>query len=304
MNDCSDKECVDRVYNSPIVVPKLPQAEAFIDPTNVASKKELADAIEEIKNNPDVVDIVATKVGLDNYDTSELTDKDIVKVLKDETQGGGISYYRWDTKKFTLIATLEKSTPETVIGDNGTSLVMNEGDGGTLQFTTSDGKKSGVAVNDGTGDILAELYAVTEADKTGSRVILNTDGAYYTKKEDATFDENDELVTKKTIESLNQKIAELEEKVNGLITPKTLTKDNIYNTPGTFIFTGNSDNEGTFPKEGCDWAGVQINFGIDAFQIVGSNGLWIRTNDAGVTEKTTKESWSKWYQFTTDPQLN
>lgn len=53
--------------------------------------------IDEIKNNPDVVDIVDTYADLQAYSTSGLTDKDIIRVIADETKGGLSSYYRWNS---------------------------------------------------------------------------------------------------------------------------------------------------------------------------------------------------------------
>lgn len=53
--------------------------------------------VERLENNPDVVDIVATYQDLQNYDTSGLTDKDIIRVLQDETHDGNSTYYRWNT---------------------------------------------------------------------------------------------------------------------------------------------------------------------------------------------------------------
>lgn len=59
--------------------------------------EELAQEVEDIKNNPDVVDIVDTYADLQNYNTSGLTDKDIIRVIADETKGGLSSYYRWNS---------------------------------------------------------------------------------------------------------------------------------------------------------------------------------------------------------------
>ena len=306
-----EKECGDVVHKTPLAAPALPQSRvpAYIDPTNVATKTELNDAIAEIKNNPDVVDIVATKADLDTYDKSQLTDKDIVKVLTDESQGGGVGYYRYsaETTEFTLIGTLYKATQETLSSDKGTAVIANDPTGGLLKFTTNDGKQSGIAVNDGEQNIYAQLYSKTTEDNNGARISLNPTGAYYTKGDSIAFTDDDEIVTKKalneTLKSLQAKVDELSKQVSGLIEPKTLTKDNINNTPGTFIFTGNSDNEGTFPKEGCDWAGIQLAAGKDAYQIIGSNGLWIRVNDGGVTAETTKANWGEWIQINTTPEL-
>lgn len=58
--------------------------------------------IDEIKNNPDVVDIVPTYAALQNYDTSGLTDKDIIRVLADETHDGASTYYRYSTATGTF----------------------------------------------------------------------------------------------------------------------------------------------------------------------------------------------------------
>ena len=64
--------------------------------THIPTSGLVKRAIEEIKNNPDVVDIVETKADLDNYDTSSLGDKDIIRVLVDETHDGASTFYRWN----------------------------------------------------------------------------------------------------------------------------------------------------------------------------------------------------------------
>lgn len=63
------------------------------------------DEVEELKNNPDVFDIVDTYADLQNYDTSTITDKDIIRVLQDENHDGASTYYRWkaSTSSFDYI---------------------------------------------------------------------------------------------------------------------------------------------------------------------------------------------------------
>lgn len=61
-----------------------------------AADDVLQGEIDAIKNSPDVVDIVATYTALQEYDTSKLTDKDIIRVLADETHDGQSTYYRWN----------------------------------------------------------------------------------------------------------------------------------------------------------------------------------------------------------------
>lgn len=76
--------------------------------------REHADAvlqqeIEDIKNSPDVVDIVDTYADLQSYDTSSLGDKDIIRVLQDETHDNDSSYYRWSTAttSWTFIGSID-----------------------------------------------------------------------------------------------------------------------------------------------------------------------------------------------------
>lgn len=66
------------------------------DADNVLQKE-----IDDLKNSPDVVDIVATYSDLQAYDTSKLGDNDIVRVLADETHDGDSTYYRWDKQSET-----------------------------------------------------------------------------------------------------------------------------------------------------------------------------------------------------------
>ena len=62
-----------------------------------AEDERIWDKIEDIEMSSDVVDVVGTMADLSNYDTSTLSDNDLIKVLQDNTHGGAISYYRWDT---------------------------------------------------------------------------------------------------------------------------------------------------------------------------------------------------------------
>lgn len=56
---------------------------------------DLQSQIDTIEAKSDVTDIVGTYAELQAYDTSKLTDGDVIKVLKDETQNDAITYYRW-----------------------------------------------------------------------------------------------------------------------------------------------------------------------------------------------------------------
>lgn len=67
--------------------------------------QSVEDEVKELKNNPDVVDIVDTYADLEAYDTSILTDKDIIRVLSDSTHDGNSTYYRWNatTSQFDFV---------------------------------------------------------------------------------------------------------------------------------------------------------------------------------------------------------
>lgn len=65
-----------------------------------ANARQLADnnlqgQIDAITASSDVTDIVGTYAELQAYDTSKLTNADIVKVLQDETHNDETTYYRW-----------------------------------------------------------------------------------------------------------------------------------------------------------------------------------------------------------------
>ena len=59
-------------------------------------KANLQEQIDEISEKGGIVDIVANKAALDNYDTSKLSDGDIIQVLADETHDNANAYYKWN----------------------------------------------------------------------------------------------------------------------------------------------------------------------------------------------------------------
>lgn len=115
---------------------------------------DVEDEVEELKNNPDVVDIVATYQDLEDYDKSSLTDKDIIRVLSDSTHGGDGSYYRYDstTQAFDYVGSA---------GGGG-------GDGGITELTTAD-------------------YNYPTANPTGVAIWLLPTGIYKTKDNVSLF---------------------------------------------------------------------------------------------------------------------
>ena len=70
---------------------------------------ELQSQIEALNAKSNVVDIVASKQELDDYDISNLKDKDVVCVLKDETQNETMSYYRFQGVTFLFIGSVAET---------------------------------------------------------------------------------------------------------------------------------------------------------------------------------------------------
>lgn len=95
----------------------------------------LQQEVEEIKDNPDVVDIVGTYAELQAYDTSKLGDKDIIRVLEDETHDNASTYYRWNktASQWTFIGEAgpyytKDETDEMILSATGAVRLLTEDD--------------------------------------------------------------------------------------------------------------------------------------------------------------------------------
>lgn len=118
--------------------------------------EELQQEIDDLRNSPDVVDIVATYAELQAYDTSDLGDKDVIRVLADETHDNESSYYRWSTSTNTW----------TFIGATGPYYTKSETD------TLLDEKQDSLTAGDG---ITIENDTVTSKNATLARVLTTDD---------------------------------------------------------------------------------------------------------------------------------
>jgi hypothetical protein len=102
----------------------------------------LDEEVQQLENNPDVVDIVATYADLQAYDTSTLTDKDIIRVLSDSTHDNQSSYYRYDatTEQWTYVGTGGGATLTINVGSNtytyngSQNTTINIADGENMEF--------------------------------------------------------------------------------------------------------------------------------------------------------------------------
>ena len=98
IDDELDPDSKNPVENGVITRALNDLTEALEDETEARTDadSDLQSQIDAITSASDVVDIVDTYADLEDYDTSSLTDKDIIKVLEDETHGDETTYYRWD----------------------------------------------------------------------------------------------------------------------------------------------------------------------------------------------------------------
>lgn len=154
-----------------------------------AADARLQQELDDFKNSPDVVDIVATYAALEAYDTSGLGDKDVIRVLADETHDGQSTYYRWNLSSQTwtyigavgdyytkaqvndLLATKQDElTPgaNITIEDEGGALTISATDTTYSVFTGTDGQTAGVSG-------LVPAPATTDAGK-----VLGADGSWVT----------------------------------------------------------------------------------------------------------------------------
>ena len=104
--------------------------------------------------------------------------------------------------------------------DGSYGQLWNEDSGGGAQYYNKTANIiSFVGVNSDNADgICAQIYSKDKGNNFGSRLNVNPNGMFYTKgKSNGSFDENDEIVTKKDLNALLSKITELESRLKSLI---------------------------------------------------------------------------------------
>lgn len=111
---------------------------------------DLQEQIDAVISRSDVIDVVGTYAELQAYDTSEIGDKDVIKVLQDSAHENGRSYYRWSatTSSWNYVgsegAGYTKAEADTLLNDkvdkvSGKGLSTND-------YTDSDKEKVDSAV--------------------------------------------------------------------------------------------------------------------------------------------------------------
>lgn len=201
--------------------------------------REAADAaieeeIEELRNNPDVVDIVDTYADLQAYDTSKLGDKDIIRVLQDETHDGASTYYRWDKPHSTWDYIGEagdyytKDQVDTLLGAKQNTLVAGTNiqiaaDGVTISATdTTYTAGTGLNLNDTTFSV--DTTAIQPKLTAGSNI---------------TIDANNEISATDTTYSDFVGATSVVAGVHGLVpAPTTADVDKVLRGDGTWGVAG------------------------------------------------------------------
>lgn len=146
----------------------------------IANRAEkLIERIKTLENNPDVVDIVATYADLQAYDTSQLTDKDVIRVLQDETHDGDSTYYRWSTATNTWTYIGESKQYTDFVGTDGTTageagLVPAPATTDAGKFLKADGTWDDAGSTYTAGDGIDITNDVIKATNTGKARVLTT----------------------------------------------------------------------------------------------------------------------------------
>lgn len=196
----------------------------------VVGDSGLAELINNLKSKVDNLIIPSKTSELEN-DSGFITEHQSLDdyITKSETSGlitntGDVDTTKYLSEHQDISGKLDKSEVFsngvfTTINTNKngtTAKIWNESDGGGTQII--DGKSNVQAYtgvhegSDGT-NIYVQTYAVNKSSKLGTRININPDGAYYTKnKTTYTWNEADEIVTKKDLEDLISRIETLENK--------------------------------------------------------------------------------------------
>lgn len=238
------------------VLDRIDQLEIDVDLLETGLAKETEDRekadgvlqqeIDDIKNSPDVVDIVATYSDLMAYDTSSLGDNDVIRVLRDETHDGQSAYYRWDKPHSTW----------TFIGTVGDYYTKQQVD------TLLDGKQAELTPGEN----------ITIADESGSLVISATDTTYtagYGLELDGTEFSVDPDIVQDTL-TAGDNITIEDESGSLVISATDTTYDAFTGTDGTAAGVA-----GLVPAPAT----------TDAGKVLGANGSWV-TGGPNVVQTT------------------
>ena len=113
-----------------------------------ATADHLQEEIDAIEAASDVADVVGNYEELEDYDTSALTDKDVIKVLDDETHDHAQTYWRYSKSgdSFTYIGQIAKPAVDSVNNKTG-NVVLDANDVGAVAKTSTASQVYGTDAN-------------------------------------------------------------------------------------------------------------------------------------------------------------
>ena len=264
---------------------------------------KLQSQIDALNSASDVVDVVGTKANLDSYETSKLTDNDIIKVLNDETQNGAQTYYRWSTTSQTW----------SLIGEIGPYYTKSESDGKYATITDFNGLSGKVTTIEGNittingnitnlGDrITTETNDRTEADQNlQEQIDALKAGELDVEHENLYTTGSDKVAGVDAIQNSTDGVISA---TNKLLTQQSLAGISRAQT-GTYLSHSQAQNE-DFPSIASTTTdptyrnGIQVTeYTTTSFIIVneGESGRWAYYRNSGNT------GWERAYQITEDMQ--
>ena len=176
---------------------------------NIASEKTRAEK-KESELQQSIEGLESGKIDKSDVYTKSQTDS------KDSAVLGDVLTRMWTNKTPDSGSTGHFKTVNNQ-SDGSYGQLWNEDSGGGAQYyNKTDNILSFVGVNSDNADgICVQIYSKNKGNNVGSRLNVNPNGMFYTKgKTNGSFDENDEIVTKKELNALLLKIAELESRLN------------------------------------------------------------------------------------------
>lgn len=281
----------------------------------------LQNQIDAITSASDVVDVVSTYSDLSNYDTTKLTDKDVIKVMQDENHNNAISYYRWDesNEEFSYIGS---EGPFYTKGETDT-LLNGKVDNSTLdnyvQFTDVPTTTKSGAIKDA-GISLGYSITQTGANAGKLEARIFTYGPYQNSLYTNGFVGKgtlENVITGKNLETANNKVTTIDENSTDTQYPSAkcvydsqITQDNeidtlkmIYNILPTDTDTGETisiDNTGEMSIKSTSLGGNTSQVVIPAESGTNVNATSISINDVNTDKEHTIAIDGDTYQKTTN----
>lgn len=153
-------------------------------PTMADDIENIKEEIQHIKDKSDVVDVVGTYADLEDYDTSDLGDNDLIKVLSDSTHDNKKTYYRYSksTDSFTYVGAeteLTEDDVEAIVAEKASKVSVSSTGTATdeINYITIDGVQKKIAGSGGTGAVSSVNGKTGEVVLDGNDIRVNGSGS-------------------------------------------------------------------------------------------------------------------------------